>query len=223
MGLDQMIDEQELSSQESPIGDGAGYAMPTEPLSVPVLQAALEIERHGREWLEQAVATRQAERDELRREVERLREARGIHAPDDALVDARAELQAEVERLRDALRMSEATTTELNARITSAAAQAAALEGERADLRRQLVEATSQLNAVVLKRDALSRERDSLVRDVQALQEQARHTLAASPADSSQLTVEELGRSLELIAEAVGAVRAWTQDVGATEQRSIGI
>src|SRR6266536_1437756 len=158
MGLDQMIDEQELSSQESPIGDGAGYAMPTEPLSVPVLQAALEIERHGREWLEQAVATRQAERDELRREVERLREARGVHAPDDALVDARAELQAEVERLRDALRMSEATTTELNARITSAAAQAAALasqvtalEGERADLRRQLVEATSQLNAVVLK------------------------------------------------------------------------
>src|SRR5919205_544105 len=89
MGLDRMIEEQELSRQESTVGDGpadvddggpgsgdgAGYARPMEALSVPVLQAALEVERHGREWLEQALATRQAERDELRRELERMRDA----------------------------------------------------------------------------------------------------------------------------------------------------
>src|SRR5438046_2355359 len=136
MGLDQMIDEQDLRRQEPDFGDSAGSAGPIEPLSIPVLQAALEVERHGREWLEQALATRQAERDELRREVERL---------------------------RDAPRTSEVATTELNERATSATAEAtelasqvAALERERSELRRQLVEATSQLNAVVLKRDALS-------------------------------------------------------------------
>jgi hypothetical protein len=272
MGLNQMIEEQELSHQESDVGDGAqnlgdsaqnlgdgapdlgngtsrsgngasslgdgapslgdgaGYAIPTTPLSVPVLQAALEVERHGREWLEHALATRQAERDELRREVERLRETRGARLLDAAFGEARAELQADVERLREALRMSEAATSELNEQITSAkaeaaalASQVAALERERSDLRRQLTEVTSELNVVVLKRDVLSRERDTLVREAQAHQAQTQRVPAASPVDATQPTVAELGQSLELIAESVGAVRAWTQDPGSSEQRSIGI
>jgi hypothetical protein len=250
-----MIDELGVSNQELGVDNVVEYRASIEPLSVPVLQAALEVERHGREWLEQALATRQAERDELRREVERLRAAFRMRESNGG---GRAEpdgLREEVGRLRSALRTSETAVAALNERVTTTTAEvadvterAAMLERDRCALRRQLTEVTGQLSAAVLKRDTLIRERDALAREVQAARAQVgdgrvdngvggdEPAVEARPADGaasvvpelgalaaargagSQPTLEELGRSLELIAESIGSMRVWAQEVASSEE-----
>src|SRR5690242_12463237 len=227
-----MIDELEPSSRELDEDDAAAYGTAIEPLSVPVLQAALEVERHGREWLEQTLTTRQAERDELRRELERLRDAMhgrdasNLRAPDSTSCAEQAESCNEIERLRDASRAGQAAVTALNEQLTAAVADRAGLtarveelERERGDLRRQLTDITGQLNAVVVKRDALIREREALARAAQTLQATALREPAVnaptpnapavnvSPSEASaQPTLAELGRSMERIAESTGAL-----------------
>src|SRR6187399_1836837 len=61
---------QELTSAQAP-----GQGLAADLLSVPVLQAALEVGRQGREWLEQRLAERRMEQEDLRGELDRLREA----------------------------------------------------------------------------------------------------------------------------------------------------
>jgi DNA repair exonuclease SbcCD ATPase subunit len=244
-----VVVSQELTSAQMP-----GQGLAAELLTVPVLQAALEVGRQGREWLEQRLAERRVEQEDLRGELERLRDAlltrdSAVTAlGEQAAVAATqttqlAEQVAAIGQERDRLaRLLE----EASQRLADAVRERDTLATERDTLATERDTLSHERESLTREREALSRERESLATELKSVTTELKSvsteieslrsrvsavsavptgaatskagkaaTCALRPSD-----VRELGRTLELIAQAVGAVQTWTKEAATTDRGS---
>jgi len=202
-----------------------------ELLTVPVLQAALEVGRQGREWLEQRLAERRVEQEDLHGELTRLRDA--LLARDSAVTalgEQATVAAAQTAQLAEQVSVIGQERDRLARLLEEASAKFAGIVRERDTLsielealRGQAVSATAEIEALRLQVTSATAEIEGLRSHVSTAATAANGVAPAKPSATCALRpsdVRELGRTLELIAKAVGAMQTWTQEAAASDRGS---